>query len=257
MCTMSPGVVRGGPQAIDHRGVAAFRHEADVLAVGLVGHGEAQSRRPPGAPGAFPARPGGSAENPADRAWWRTGNSSGRARDRRRGGARRPAGARDAAHIVAGGQRRGAEVARHLHQIAELHRLVAAHAGDRRLAPRVGVGEILDHRGAEAAFVVQHIVGDGDGLGGGAGVQDILAGAAGALLLHRRAVVVELQGDAHHVVAGALEQGGGDGGIHAARHGRHHPRPDRKGRGVARGPLDVGVDVHGEGARGEHGRSLR
>ena len=41
-------------------------------------------------------------------------------------------------------------------------------------------------------------------LGGGARVVDVLAGAAGALLLDRRAVVVELQGDADHVVAGAL-----------------------------------------------------
>ncbi len=168
-----------------------------------------------------------------------------------------PPGRAIAAHIVAGGQGRGAQVAGHLQQVAELDRLVAAHAGDRRLAAQIGVGEILDHRVAEAAFVVEHIVGDADGLGGGAGVEDVLAGAAGALLLHRRAMVVELQGDADHVIAGALEQGGGDGGIHAAGHGRHHPRAGRQGRGVARGPLDIGVDVHGEAARGEHGRSLR
>ena len=29
---------RAGPQLLDHRGIGAVRHEADVLAVGLVGH---------------------------------------------------------------------------------------------------------------------------------------------------------------------------------------------------------------------------
>ena len=96
----------------------------------------------------------------------------------------RAAWARVAADVVAGGQGRGAQVAGDLQQVAELHRLIAAHAGDRRLAAQIGVGEVLDHRLAEAALVVEHIVGDAHGVGGRRRrVVDVLAGAAGALLL--------------------------------------------------------------------------
>ena len=119
---------------------------------------------------------------------------------------------------MAGGQCLGAQLARRIHQIGELHFLVAAHAGDRRLAARIGIGEILDHVLAEAAFVIQHIMRNADGFGDAFGVVDILPGTAGAFfLLHR--VRIELQGDADHVIALTLEQRGGDGGIHAARHG--------------------------------------
>ena len=128
----------------------------------------------------------------------------------------------DAADIMAGGQRFGAQLARRLHQVGEFHFLVAADAGDRRFAPRIGVGEILDHVLAKAAFVIQHIMRNADGLGHALGVVDILPGAAGAfLLLHR--VGIKLQRDAHHVIALALEQRRGDGGIHAARHGGDDP----------------------------------
>jgi hypothetical protein len=82
---------------------------------------------------------------------------------------------------VAGGHGLGAQVAGHVQQVAELDGLVAAHAGDRRLAAQIGVGEVLDHLLLEAAFVVQDVVRDADPLGRHAGVHDVLAGAAGAL----------------------------------------------------------------------------
>jgi hypothetical protein len=47
---------------------------------------------------------------------------------------------------------------------------------------------------------------DADALGDGARIMNVAAGAAGALAVGRRAVVVELQGDADHVVAGLGEQ---------------------------------------------------
>ena len=65
---------------------------------------------------------------------------------------------------------------------------------------------------------------DAEALGGGARVVDVLAGAAGALALDRRAVVVELQRHADDVVALALEQRGHDRGVHAAGHGRDDAR---------------------------------
>ena len=42
-------------------------------------------------------------------------------------------------------------------------------------------------------------------------VVDILPGAAGASLLHRCAMVVELQCDAHHIIARLFQQGRSDG----------------------------------------------
>ena len=94
----------------------------------------------------------------------------------------RPARALDAAHIVAGGQRLGAQVAGDLQQVTELDRLIAADARHRRLAAQIGVGEVLHHRVAEAALVVQHIVGHAHRLGGHARIVNVLAGAARALL---------------------------------------------------------------------------
>ncbi len=135
---------------------------------------------------------------------------------------------------MAGRQGLGAQVARHVHQIAELDRLIAAHARNGRLAAQIGVGEVLHHLLAKAALVIEHIVRDAQGLGRHAGVQDILAGAAGALLGQGRAVVVELQGDAHHVIARTLEQGCGDRGIHPAGHGHHHARAKRQPDGFRR-----------------------
>ena len=66
----------------------------------------------------------------------------------------------------------------------------------------VAFGEAVDHRFLEAALVVEHVMRNADALGDRAGVVDVLAGAAGALAVGRRAVVVELQRDADDVVAG-------------------------------------------------------
>ena len=92
-------------------------------------------------------------------------------------GPRRP---RHAPHVVAGGERVRAKVAGERQQVAELHPLVAAHAGDRRLAAQVGVGEIVDHRLLEARLVVEHVVADAEPVRDPAGVVDVLPGTAGA-----------------------------------------------------------------------------
>ena len=70
------------------------------------------------------------------------------------------------------------------------------------VSPReIAVGETVDHRLAEAAFVIEHVMRNADALGDAPGVVDVLAGAAGALAMDRGAVVVELQRDADDVVA--------------------------------------------------------
>ncbi len=130
--------------------------------------------------------------------------------------------AHHAPHIVAGRQRLGAELARRPQQVAELHGAVAGDAGHRRLAARVGIGERVHHLSAKAAFVVQHIVRDGEPLGDLAGIGNILAGAAGAGLPGGHTLVVELQGDAHDVVTLFLQERRRDRRIDAARHRDHH-----------------------------------
>ncbi len=83
---------------------------------------------------------------------------------------------------------------------------------------------------------------------GRARVEDVLAGAAGPLPLDRRAVIVELQGDAHDVVARPLEQGRGDGRIRRRR--TSPPPPARRWQaGARRGDRR---DVVGREQVGEH-----
>ncbi len=207
-----------GAQLGDERGVIAARDEADVLAVGLCRHRQIEA--------------------PRQRARLVLGHATqrevqeGELHARRReeeialvaaiiGSAMqlRPACAVDAAHVMPGGERVGAEIARRRQQVAELHRLVAAHAGDRRLAARVGIGEIVDHVAAEAALVVEHVMRDAQPLGDARGVMDVLPGAACALLRQGRAVVVELQRDADDVEPLLDQQRRGHRAVDAAGHG--------------------------------------
>ena len=145
----------------------------------------------------------------------------------------RPGPAHLPAHIVSGRHRLGAQIPRDIQQVAELHRLIAADAGNGGFAAQIGVREVFDHLLTEPALVVEHIVRDAHRLGRGACVVDILAGAAGALLLDRRAVIIELQRHAHDIVAGAGQQGRSHRGIDAAGHGRDDPRADRQAHSVA------------------------
>ena len=140
------------------------------------------------------------------------------------------AGQRARSDVMAGRQHLGAEIARSLEQVAELDRLVAFDTGHRRLAGHVALGEAVDHRLLEAALIVEHVMRNADALGDRAGVVDIAAGAAGALAVGRRAVVVKLQRDADDIVAGVGQQRGGDRGIDAARHRDDDARVGRPAR---------------------------
>ena len=131
---------------------------------------------------------------------------------------------RHAPHIVARGERIRAEVAGERQQVAELHPLVAAHAGDRRLAAQVGVGEVVDHRLLEARLEVEHVVADTEPVRDAAGIVDVLPGAAGAGARPRPARRIELERDADHLVARFRQQRCGDRRIDAAGHGDHHAR---------------------------------
>src|SRR5450759_2771563 len=120
---------------------------------------------------------------------------------------------------MAGRQHVGAELARGDQQVVEFDRHVAFDAGHRRLAGDVALGEAVDHRFLEAAFVVEHVMRNADALGNAARIIDVLPGAAGALAVAGGAVVIELQRDADHIIALGLEERGGHRGIDAAGHG--------------------------------------
>ena len=83
-------------------------------------------------------------------------------------------------------------------------------------------------------------------------VVNVLAGAASAFPARRRAMIVELQGDADDVVALALQQRGHDGTIDAAGHGDddtrilgragQHQAVQPNAAGVRRGRREVHVE---------------
>src|SRR3546814_15936524 len=52
------------------------------------------------------------------------------------------------------------QILRDLQKIGELHRLVAAHTGNRSPSRQIAFGEIVHHPRAEAAFIIQHIMRD-------------------------------------------------------------------------------------------------
>ena len=227
-----------GPELLHHRGVVAIGHEADVLAVGLVGDGElvALGQRARLALGHVAERKAQEVELLGRRAEQEVALVA-----RRIGAAMQlgPRLAHQALHVVAGRQRLGAQLARRAEQVAELHRAIAGDAGHRRLAAHVGIGERLHDLGAEAAFVVEHVVRDGRAARRPGGRPGCRAGAAGAGLADGDAMVVELQGDAHDVVALLLEQRRRDRRIDAARHRDHHA-------GVAGRLVDTeGISSHG------------
>jgi len=217
------GLDRIRPQSSNDVGIAPGRHEADVLAVVLVGDREIE------APCQF-ARLlfghvaerkaqiiellAGGGEQEIALVAIGVGSTMQRART---------VGERARSDIMAGGERLGAELARGLEQIAKLDRAVALDARHRRLAGRVAVGKIVDHRLTKAALVIQHVVRNADPLGDIAGIVDVLPGAAGALAMGGRAVIVKLQRDADDVVTLGLQQRSRHRGIDAAGHGDDDP----------------------------------
>ena len=120
-----------------------------------------------------------------------------------------------------GRQRSAAEFAGGRKQVAKLDGAVALDAGHRCFAERVALGKIVDHLLAEAAFIIQHVMGNAKPGGDVAGVVNVTAGAAGALAMSRRAMVVKLQRDSDHVIALGLEQRSRHRRIDAAGHGDH------------------------------------
>ena len=120
----------------------------------------------------------------------------------------------------------GPKVARRLQEVGELDVLIAAHAGDRRLAGEIAFGEGRDDLFAKAALVVEHVMRDPELRRDRACVMDVAPCAAGPLARcgFGRSGIIKLQRDADDIVAVARQHGRHDGRIHAARHRDDDPR---------------------------------
>ena len=146
--TISPGSAASGPQPRHQVGIAAARARSRCPGCPAcprpASPSRAASARTAALSGMSPS--GKRVKRELRRAWSRTGTSSGRAPGRRRGAApARPRPRPGARNARSPSPRRRDRAARPSRSV-NLTRLVAAHAGHRRLAGRVAVGEILDHR---------------------------------------------------------------------------------------------------------------
>src|SRR5215469_3998355 len=130
----------------------------------------------------------------------------------------RPSRPGDAAHIMAGRERAGTEVARDPEKTAKLDPLVAANARDRGLTTAVIVDKIVDDCGAKAALVVEHVMGDAEMIGDLGGIVYVPPGTTSAGTSCGGAVVVELQRGADDLEALLDEQCRGYGRVDPTRH---------------------------------------
>ncbi len=96
----------------------------------------------------------------------------------------------DAADIMAGGQAIGAELAGEAQQVGELNTLIAAHAGNRRAAGHIIVGEAIDHAFSERALIIEDIMRNAEPIGDRARVADVAPRAAAPRPADRRAMIV-------------------------------------------------------------------
>src|SRR5688500_3175040 len=131
---------------------------------------------------------------------------------------------------MAGGERRGAKLLSGLQQVAELDLLIAGDARYRSLAGEIAVGKRAHHVSREPRLIVEAVMGDAESLRHAAGILNVLSGAAGALAANRLAMIVELEGDADHVIALTLQESCDHGGIDPSGHGDHHPGVGRTPR---------------------------
>ena len=233
-----PRLDRAGPEPPHHIAIAAVRHKADILAVGLVGNGQPVFMRQRA--GLVLAHPAKRKAQIVELVRRRREQEIGLVL--RRVGTAMQLGASvriDTLDIMAGRKAVGAEVARRFQQIGEFDGLVAANAGDRGLAAKIAVGEILHHLVVKATFVIEHIMRDAEPSGDGARIVDIGTGTARPLGLDGDSVIIKLQSDPHHLVSLLMKQGCRDGTVYATGHrdddpcvGRRLGKTERIDRGV-------------------------
>ena len=138
---------------------------------------------------------------------------------------------------MAGGEAIRAQLAGKGDEVGELHPLIAQRAGDRRPAVGIFVDELVDDAGAEAAFIVEHVMRDAEPVGDHLRVVNVLPGAAGAGAAHRLAMVVELERHPDHLGSGLGRERSRDRAVDAAGHGDDDP-------GIARRAAELKINPH-------------
>ena len=230
---LAPGLVHDGAGAerlrrrvaLDEAGRVAPRHEADLHALGLVGHREPERGRLGAhlrlgqlADREERVREVGGAEREEEVGLVLGGIGGGpevRA-TRRRVGAD--------ARIVAGGEPAGAERAGALPEDAELEVPVAARAGVRGAPGHVLGDEGTDHAPLELVGEVEDVVREAEAVGDRARVVEVVEGAAASA-----AVRCEAKRDADHLVARGSAARGRDRAVHPAAHGDDDSAPSTHG----------------------------
>src|SRR5690242_13417904 len=112
------------------------------------------------------------------------------------------------ARVMSGSQQVAADLARHDQQLIELQMVIAEAAWNRSSSGKVILDERPDDLALEAIFVVDDVVRYSDGLRDGSRVVDVverattpLHGLGHAFLAGEAALIPELHGEAHHIVA--------------------------------------------------------
>ena len=130
-------------------------------------------------------------------------------------------------------------------EILEFHTFVAANARHRGGAGKVALGKLVDHGLSKDAFVVEDIVGKPHRFRHPAGITDVRSRTTGALLCQGGSVIIELKRDAHDIIALARKFGGHDGTVHAAGHGHDDTGFRRRLRKAKRVQVFGSVKRHG------------
>jgi hypothetical protein len=111
----------------------------------------------------------------------------------------------------------GANLSRHNKKLIKLQVIVAEAARDRRTPGEVLFYERPHYIALETLFVIDHVVGDAEGLGNAASIVDIVDRATAALhrfghafVSGKPALVPELHGQADHATAFGAQHGRND-----------------------------------------------
>ena len=121
----------------------------------------------------------------------------------------------------------GTERGRLVPEIAEFQLLVAHDAGVGGPARLVLLGEVIDHEALEGHGLVDHIVGDSQRVSHAAGIGDRLGTAAFILGTAHAVLRPEFHGDTDHFPTLFLQEPGGHARVNAAA----HPHDDASGIG--------------------------
>ena len=112
----------------------------------------------------------------------------------------------------------GIEILRCLEQILELHPLIAPDAGHRCGPGEIAVGEFVDHRFAKDVLVIEYVMRKAHILGHAARIVNVDPRATCPLLGKGRAMIVELERHADHVITFLGQMRRHHRTVHASRH---------------------------------------